>query len=184
MLARFKKKLFANCSLQKFVVAICVVNIALEIGIGLDYIGIVSNWQSYFCQTSIFLNNFRTWNNGHSCHFYSIQYIFQRANRKCLTKKNYRSKIPLCVIKVILGDQSYPISRRTCTSCAVACFLFLPLAKLQIFITIILFRRRNSSMYVKTLRCLSVMRLHFQDACIACSHATLLRDPSTRNIPS
>jgi len=176
--------MFANHSSQKFVAAVRVaVNIVLEIGIGLDYIEIVSNWQSYFRRTSIFPNEvsvLEIMDIPAICIPHNVfssertTTVWRRKKKKIIARK-YR-----CVIKVISRDQSNPIFRGTCTSCTVArwTFLFPPLAKLRIFLVIISSRVDKFLSGVETVRCLSTMAATFS----GCMYRIFTRDAITRSL--
>lgn len=169
--------MFANDPLQEFVVAIRVaVDIALEIGIGLDYIGIISNWQSYFCRTSISLNEVSV------LEIMDIPAICVRHNvfssgtdRNCMTlgKKNYRSKISLRDQSHFARSKQFQFPRYVRELHCVArwMFLFPPLAELRIFLAIISSRADKFLGMSKPFDVYLRWRPGFQDACIVYSHA-------------
>lgn len=127
---------------------------------------------------------FRIWNNGHSCHLCSTQYIFQRMNRNCLTsKKKLLLENIIAWLKSFYEIKATPFSAEHARAALRLAFLFLPLAKLRIFLAIISSRAdkflgvcQNFSMFICDGGCIFRMRVLYV-------RATLLRDLS-RNIPS
>lgn len=158
----FKRKLFANHSLQKFVFAItCCGQYHAR---NWNWIGLYWNRFKLTKLLSSDINipkwGFHTWNNGHSCHLCSVQYIFQRVNRNCMTlKKKIIPRKYRCVIKVISRDQSNPIFRGTCTSTRCGLLnVFLPaFSEVANFSRHYLVSRRQIPRCVETVRCLSAM---------------------------
>jgi len=128
---------------------------------------------------------FRTWNNGHSCHLCSIQCIFPTSEPQLCDvekkKKNYRSKISLRDQSHFARSKQPHFPRNVHEPHCGSLNVFVP-AFSEFFSSLSRLAPTNSSAVSKPFDVYLRWRPRFQDACIAYSRATLLRDPSTRNI--
>lgn len=157
------------------------VNIALEIGIGLDYIGIVSNWQSYFRRTSIFLNEvsvFEIMDILTICVWHDVFSSGRTATVWCRKKKIIARKISLRDQSHFARSKQPHFPRYVHELHCGLLNVFVPaFSGVANFSRHYLVSRRQIPRCVETVRCLSAMAAAFSE----CVYCIFTRDAITRS---